>query len=705
MSWRFGECELDRSTRELTRAGQPVPLTPKALQLLELLLEHHPAVVSREQIRDALWPDTIVSESNLASLVWELRSAIGDSPRGRFVRTVRGFGYAFSGDVQPLGAGASAEPVPGSGAGESGLRAVALVALVALTALGAIGGLWLGSTDESPPPSTPAIRPVTSYPGEERAPALSHRGDRLAYIRAPESVPNLYVTLLGVGEPLLLSRDAVGPAWTPDDLQLAFVRHRVDKGAVRDDVLLVPALGGVERRLVTVSMGRSHALSFSPDGSLLALAHRAAPEDPVGLHLLSVETSELRRLTRPPPGYFGDVDPSFSPDGRTIAFTRLEALGVSDIYLVSVDGGDLRRLTHGNHNTQGMTWAPDGQSLAFSAVRMGGGSPFALWRVPTTGGEPVRLEFGEHGMRPSASRRGERLAYVRQDLRWDIWRVGGPAAPEEDRVPARLISSTTVDYLPSYSPDGREIAFASFRSGAQEIWVCGADGTEPRQLTFLGTPLTGGAIWSPDASQIAFSSPKGGSQDVYVMSRTGGSPRRLTTAPAIDRPGSWSPDGRWIYFHSNRSGRNEVWKVPVEGGTPWQVTTRGGVQALVSTDGQFVYHLRHDALDGVPGVWRTHLESGEDVRVLEHGQALRWDLVEEGIVFLSDGGAGTLSEDDRPGTPTLELFDFGTGATSRLAVLPNAAPWGLSVSPDRRWVVYTGWEPPEADIMLVEGFR
>lgn len=114
MSWRFGECKLDRATRELTRGGRPVPLTPKALRLLEFLLERHPAAVSRQEIRDTLWPDTIVSESNLDSLIWELRSAIGDRSRGGMLRTVRGFGYAFSGDVEPLTGGVAAPVTHGA---------------------------------------------------------------------------------------------------------------------------------------------------------------------------------------------------------------------------------------------------------------------------------------------------------------------------------------------------------------------------------------------------------------------------------------------------------------------------------------------------------------------------------------------------------------------------------------------------------------
>lgn len=112
VSWRFGDFELDPATRELRRGGQAVPLAPKALNLLELLLERHPAAVARSEIRDVLWPDTIVADSNLPSLVWDLRQAIGDEPRGLYLRTVRGFGYAFSGEARWDGghAGATTRP-------------------------------------------------------------------------------------------------------------------------------------------------------------------------------------------------------------------------------------------------------------------------------------------------------------------------------------------------------------------------------------------------------------------------------------------------------------------------------------------------------------------------------------------------------------------------------------------------------------------
>lgn len=100
MPVRFGECVLDGQTRELTVAGRPVHLSPKAFQFLELLLESRPRALSKNEIHENLWQGTFVSDGTLTSLLAEVRSAIGDDAHDpRFVRTVQRFGYAFSGSA------------------------------------------------------------------------------------------------------------------------------------------------------------------------------------------------------------------------------------------------------------------------------------------------------------------------------------------------------------------------------------------------------------------------------------------------------------------------------------------------------------------------------------------------------------------------------------------------------------------------------
>jgi DNA-binding winged helix-turn-helix (wHTH) protein len=104
MSFRFGDFELDQERRLLLRTGQPVPLEPKAYDLLGLLLERRPRALSKAQIRDVIWPQTFITESTLAVVVNGIRQALEDDARHpRFIRTVHGFGYAFSGEAREAG--------------------------------------------------------------------------------------------------------------------------------------------------------------------------------------------------------------------------------------------------------------------------------------------------------------------------------------------------------------------------------------------------------------------------------------------------------------------------------------------------------------------------------------------------------------------------------------------------------------------------
>jgi DNA-binding winged helix-turn-helix (wHTH) protein len=100
MRFRFGAFTLDVDQRRLLTDGEEIPLTPKAFELLKLLLEHRPKALSKDEILRHLWKGTFVSENNLATVVRDLRAALQDDPREpQFIRTAYGFGYAFSGSV------------------------------------------------------------------------------------------------------------------------------------------------------------------------------------------------------------------------------------------------------------------------------------------------------------------------------------------------------------------------------------------------------------------------------------------------------------------------------------------------------------------------------------------------------------------------------------------------------------------------------
>src|SRR5579872_4830957 len=239
--------------------------------------------------------------------------------------------------------------------------------------------------------------PLTSYPGSERYATFSPDGRQVAFSWDSEKQDNfdIYIKVVGAGAPLRITKDPAPdffPAWSPDGRWIAFLRLAVGNRAA---VVVVPALGGPERRLADIQVYDQVSyvpsvdpprIAWSPDSEHLAIVDREGPLRPFGLFSLSVGTGERRRLTLPPDG-FHDAGPNVSPDGSSIAFTRTSSnIGVGDLYMLPVSGdfqpvGDPRRLTFDNAQNGHPAWTADGRDVVFSSPRAGG--TVALWRLNT----------------------------------------------------------------------------------------------------------------------------------------------------------------------------------------------------------------------------------------------------------------------------------------------------------------------------------
>jgi Tol biopolymer transport system component len=259
----------------------------------------------------------------------------------------------------------------------------------------------------------PVVTPLTSFSGLERNPAWSPDGRQIAYVRAIGRTGfDVYVQIVGAGEPLPLTQTPwleMSPAWSPDGRYLAFLRATGDgKG-----LYVVPALGGPERKLSTFFGWNRNALlpqavDWSPDGKTIVMVDKESEDEPWSLFSVSPNDGVRRRLTTPPREFLGDVRVAFSPDGQALAFVRARA-GVADLYRLPMTGGDPVRLYSGtNFLLQGIAWTRDGKDILFSA----GVLETKLWRLPADGGTAVPVNVGDNAHELSISRQGERLAYA-----------------------------------------------------------------------------------------------------------------------------------------------------------------------------------------------------------------------------------------------------------------------------------------------------
>ncbi len=554
-------------------------------------------------------------------------------------------------------------------------------------------------------PATPKVIQLTSYPGSELTPSFSPDGTHVAFAWNGEKRNNfdIYVKSVdGLGPPLRLTANPAPetyPSWSPDGRSIAFRRTvRLPGAAPRTDVMVVPALGGSERRVASLPPPSAFvypSLSWTPDGKWLA-TEEADPAGGNGIVLLPMEQGDKRRLTSNR-GSGADIWPTLSPDGHWLAYGSCSGSWTCDVHLLPLDvafrpAGPPRRLTREGSYLSGIAWSADGRDLVYSASRSGANVHY-LWRLAISGGGVAeRIELaGSHVRAPALSRAGHRLVFTRGLSDSDIWRIDVPGPP----LP--LLQSTKLEYQPDLSPDGTRIAFCSNRSSESlEVFVSQADGLNAVRLTDRFGREQCTPRWSPDGRWIAFDSQtEAGDPDVLVVDAAGGPPRRLASTPHYESLPAWSRDGRFVYFSSDRSGRFEVWRVPAEGGEALQVTDAGGVTSLESYDGRTLFYVKTRS-SPQPLFARTLGIPGER-KIVEEILGRTFAVDETGVVYFARG--------EPAGTTSLRHLDVATGETREVAQLADMPSLGLTVSRDGRTVLFAATKPPNDDLYLIENFR
>jgi WD40 repeat protein len=208
-----------------------------------------------------------------------------------------------------------------------------------------------------------------------------------------------------------------------------------------------------------------------------------------------------------------------------------------------------------------------GDLIAFVSDRDGNGE---IYVMDVEGGDPQRLT---HNTRwdgiPSWSPDGTQIAFYSylSRSRWAIQVMDADGGNLR-----QLTDNDACDSGPSWSPDGTRIAFTSGCEGmSRDVYVMNADGSDQQLLTQTDADDFG-AAWSPDSSRIAFVSNRDGNEEIYLMDADGSAQQRLTYDDASAYAPDWSPDGTQIVFISDRDGDFEIYVMDVDGGNLRQLT-------------------------------------------------------------------------------------------------------------------------------------
>jgi Tol biopolymer transport system component len=461
---------------------------------------------------------------------------------------------------------------------------------------------------------------------------------------------------------------------------------------VREDeqgsgIYVIPALGGAERRIVDtgVVVGPFRPISWSPDNRSLAYS-AYGPKGVAQVYIMSVASLETQPLSPVPECLDDAVNPIFSPDGKQLALICISSEAVYSIYTVALPQGPMKQLASMLGYPQGLAWSADGSRLILSNDPGDGGE---LWQLSLKG-QLTKLPFGENSSAPAVARDG-RLAYVRGRNTINIWRADLTAAQPEASA-TRLIYSTLAQALPRYSPDGTQIAFQSNRTGATEIWISDAEGTDPERVTSFNGPMTSSPSWCSDGRRIAFDSRVSGTSRIYVEDIAERVPREIiTSSPNLSSP-VWSADCRWMFAHDSNAA---LYRFPATGGEAQRVTTRPSTHSVVIGD-TLIFNVLEP--DGVV-LWSTSVSGGPQAR-LENIRKLRYD----DVWTATPSGIYYTDVSSLPGN--VHFYEFAT-RTSRPRMILKQAPVpaggiAIDVSPDGRWLLYSQVDDEQSEIMLVQ---
>lgn len=279
--------------------------------------------------------------------------------------------------------------------------------------------------------------------------------------------------------------------------------------------------------------------------------------------LKSTTDSKIKRLTN---NLANDSYPKVSPDGTKVLFISTRD-GNSEVYVMNIDGSNVKRLTYNSTFEGNADWFPDGRILVESIAVSGSKNDF--WIMNGDGSNQTKITNSDmNTSRPTVSPDGMKIAFAsdkdgkgRYDFNIWIMDIDGSNLK-------KLTDYDEFDSDPAWSPDGKQIAFTrATERGAFDIMIMNADGTNQRNIT--NTPEVQEVIpaWSPDGNQLAFCRSlydTSNNMEIWVMNTDGSNKRQITNNPMQDSEPSWLPDGKHLVFQTNRDGNNEIYLTNID---------------------------------------------------------------------------------------------------------------------------------------------
>lgn len=693
-TYAFGPFLMALDEHRLYRQGELVLLPPKEFELLLLLVQHAGQVMERERLIKALWPNTIVEEANLNVHISALRKVLASSSGdNQYIETLPRLGYRFIAPVKQANEMAAINPeVPSlSGTEKAESAAAPLAEVTQATVTGATSSWYtrLHLTAVTLPLWLLAVAVlgilVVLFFKPFRATSTDRAGDAAANVIPLTTYPG---------------RESQ-PAFSPDGNQIAFVwRGEKDNNAN----LFVRLVDGGNWVQVTNHAGDEVSPTWSPDGRTIAFYRSTSEGD--GVYLVPALGGAERKLADMWPNRLGVGSHTWvhwSPLGKwLIVSDKPSAQEPFSLYLLAPETGERKRLTTPTASVVGdvsPVFSPDGRQVAF--VRLMSVVAGEIYLMPVEGGEPKRLTFSGEGISSLAwTPDGRDIVFAS--------RYGGKTrllkVSVDGGTPQWIAASGNDALYPAFSRQGNRLAWSRTTDNT-DIFRLALTASDPaHRLTNLisSTAYEISPRYSPDGKRIAFESNRSGSSEIWVCGSEGENPICLTSfrGPLAGSP-SWSPDGKQLAIDCRPEGNADIYVISSDGGHPRRLTTDPAEDIVPSwsQDGQWIYFSSHRS--GRLQVWKVEAAGGDAVQMTQQGG---FDPVEspdgKWLYYTQDRGSSSIWRMPTTGGPETPVYDFHERNYSRMWLVTNEGIYFvLPASPTRSLIKL--FEPTTGSVRTV----
>ncbi len=714
--YEFGRFRIERAERKLLRDGRLVPLTPKAFDVLVLLVENSGRIVEKDELMDRVWADTIVEESNLKVTISMLRKALAaDGEESRYIETIAKHGYRFVAPVKALpeesgeivvhelmrtsvtveqeeeGVTASARArstakyligeIKRRRRGLAMLLGSVVVAAIALTSYE-----LLASHKSRAVFQIDRVTQLTSIGPIGNAAALSPDGKLFVYSLREGDQESLWLGHVDGGQPIRIhppvSAIFLSVTFTPDGSSLYYTLGEdllpVSRSSSTGALYRLPVFGGAPEKIRDQVRNR---VTFAPDGNQFAFVRPGQGTSQTALVIADTHGTGEREIAYSPgkKGFAGH-SPSWSPDGKLIAVGASAQDNVSsdEVFIVKVADGAMTPLTaYGWSEIASVVWQHDGSGLVVVAKDKNAVLS-QLWGVSYPEGEVRRIvtDLKSYTYQTGLSADDHSLLACEVQNQSNIW-----VAPAGDLSQAKQMTFSSlgrrIGYDLDWTFDGR-IVYTELADQEWTIWIMNADGSQSRQLI-----PTGGENYHPsvtaDGRFLVYQSNRSGTYAVWRANLDGSDMRQLTDTEVAAQP-DVSPDGRWVVYVSSHDDWGTLYRIPTDGGAPVRLTDNRVYWARVSPDSRLIACSYED--NGKTKLAILPIDGGKPLKLFD---VPRLANLRSFFRWTPDGKAVTY-RDWRNGIWKQNLDGRGP---ERLAGMPEERLQGYGWSPDGKWFAFT----------------